>query len=204
MTKKVVSLLLALVLTVGLLPALPVSAEVTYTSSQEAIDLLKQMEGFAKYPYFDYSQYTVGYGTRCPDEDYARYATNGITEEEAEALLRQYLKKEEEVLSKFAADKGLTWTQNQFDAIMLFSYNCGTSWLYQTGDFHNAVVQGKTGEDFLYAIALWCNAGGSILPGLVKRRLIEANMYLNGEYASTGVDSTDITAGAEYAFKAAK
>ena len=28
--------------------------------------------------------------------------------------------------------------------------------------------------------------------------------YINGEYASTGVDSTDITAGAEYAFKAAK
>lgn len=28
--------------------------------------------------------------------------------------------------------------------------------------------------------------------------------YINGEYASTGVDSTDITAGAEYAFKVAK
>lgn len=28
--------------------------------------------------------------------------------------------------------------------------------------------------------------------------------YINGEYASAGVDSTNITAGAEYAFKAAK
>ena len=28
--------------------------------------------------------------------------------------------------------------------------------------------------------------------------------YINGEYAQTGVDSTDITAGAEYAFKAEK
>ena len=28
--------------------------------------------------------------------------------------------------------------------------------------------------------------------------------YVNGEYAQTGVDSTDITAGAEYAFKAEK
>ena len=28
--------------------------------------------------------------------------------------------------------------------------------------------------------------------------------YVNGEYASAGVDSTDITAGAEYAFKAEK
>lgn len=28
--------------------------------------------------------------------------------------------------------------------------------------------------------------------------------YVNGEYAQTGVDSTDVTAGAEYAFKAEK
>ena len=30
------------------------------------------------------------------------------------------------------------------------------------------------------------------------------SVYVNGEYAQTGVDSTDVTAGAEYAFKAEK
>lgn len=182
MQKRVISLLLALVLTLGLLPAVSASAESTYTTSAEAVELLKELEGFSKYPYYDYSQYTVGYGTRCPDEDYARYARDGITEEEAEKLLRDYLAKDEEILSKFAASKGLSWSQNQFDALMLFSYNCGTSWLYQPGTFYYAVVNGATGEEFIYAIALWSNAGGSILSHLVERRLSEANMYLNGVY----------------------
>ena len=61
------------------------------TMSQDGIDMIKKFEGFAKYPYWDYSQYTVGYGTHCPSEDLARYQKDGITEEEAEALLREYI-----------------------------------------------------------------------------------------------------------------
>ena len=186
MFKRVISILLALVLTVGLVPALGTQASAEgFTASDAAVDLLKKMEGFSKYPYYDYSQFSVGYGTRCPDEDYARYAKEGITEEEAEKLLRTYLEKEEEVLNRFISNKGLSLNQNQYDALVLFSYNCGTSWLYQPGDFHNAVVSGAKGEDLIYAIALWCNAGGSILDSLVRRRLCEANIYLNGEYSIT-------------------
>ena len=71
------------------------------TMSQEGIDMLKKFEGFAKYPYWDYSQYTVGYGTYCPSEDLERYKADGITEEEAEALLREYVVKMEETINAF-------------------------------------------------------------------------------------------------------
>ena len=66
-------------------------AKSSYETSEACIQLIKDFEGFAKYPVKDYTQYSVGYGTACGEDDYP----NGITEEEADALLREHLKKEE-------------------------------------------------------------------------------------------------------------
>ena len=35
-------------------------------SRMDCVAVLKKMEGFSKYPVYDYGQYSVGYGTRCP------------------------------------------------------------------------------------------------------------------------------------------
>lgn len=155
------------------------------TMSQEGIDMLKKFEGFAKYPYWDYSQYTVGYGTYCPSEDLERYKADGITEEEAEALLKEYMVKMEETINAFVERQGLTLTQQQFDAIASFTYNCGASWMYNSSGFKTAVLEGKTGYDFVFEITKWSTAGGSVLPGLVTRRLCEAQLYLDGVYSNT-------------------
>lgn len=187
MKKRILCVLLSAVLFLSLLPvgAIPAMAASGFTASDECIDLLKSFEGFSAKPYWDYSQYTVGYGTKCPDEDYERYMDEGISEEEAEALLRTYVDAMGEGINSFIEKYGLSLSQNQFDALLLFSYNCGTGWLYQSGTFRSAVISGATGNEFLYAIALWCNAGGSILEGLIRRRLAEANLYLNGVYSAT-------------------
>ncbi len=154
--------------------------------SDEGIRILKAEEGFSRVPYWDYAQWTVGYGTRCPDDKLEEYTTYGISEEDAEALLRDFLARYENALNAFAAKRGLTLSQQQFDALMLFSYNCGTGWTSETkGTFYNAVVGGATGNDFIRAITLWCSAGGQIKTFLLRRRLSEANMYLNGQYSQT-------------------
>ena len=158
------------------------------TMSQEGIDMLKKFEGFAKYPYWDYSQYTVGYGTYCPSEDLERYKADGITEEEAEALLREYVVKMEETINAFIERQGLTLTQQQFDAIASFTYNCGASWMYNSSGFKTAVLEGKTGDEFVFEITKWSTAGGSVLSGLVTRRLCEAQLYLDGVYSNTRPD----------------
>lgn len=192
MKKRVASLLLAVIILLSTVffSAFSVSAVSELTMSDEGIRILKAEEGFSKYPYWDYAQYTVGYGTLCPSEDLDRYMCDGITEEEAEALLRNYLVRAEAEINKFADTHELTFTQNQFDALMLFTYNCGSGWCYETGgNFYLAVTSCAEGNDFIRAIVLWCNAGGEILPGLVRRRLIEANMYLNGEYSQTPPES---------------
>ena len=98
-----------------------VSAAAASTASEECIEILKAYEGFCKYPYEDYGQWTVGYGTRCPADKLATYKEKGITEEEAEELLKVYIKNYEEDINYFIKKYKLNTTQNQFDAMFLFT-----------------------------------------------------------------------------------
>ena len=88
--KRLLSLFLSVVLIAGLLfvGAVPASAATGFQPSDDMIALLKTLEGFDRYPRWDYSQWTVGYGTACPSEDLDRLSRDGITVEEAERLLR--------------------------------------------------------------------------------------------------------------------
>ena len=183
--KRITCLFLAVVILVSVL-AFGVGAETSLSTSSDAVNLLKREEGFSKKPYWDYAQWTVGYGTKCPDDKLEEYKANGITEEEAEKLLRSYIARFEGEIHKFAARTGLTLTQNQFDALMLFSYNCGTGWMYSTtGILYKAIVGGAKGNELINAFSRWCNAGGQIKTFLLRRRLSEANIYLNGKYSQT-------------------
>lgn len=214
MKKRIISFLIAIMMLLGFVPVgvVPVQAEETVptateetvpavteqtvpavtepsilTVSDNCLGVLKAEEGFSRTPYWDFTQYTVGYGTRCPDDMVEYYTQNGITEAEAETLLRNHLAGvERDIHVKIIDRYGLTLTQNQFDALVLFSYNCGTAWAYETnGTFHTAIVTGATGNDLIRAFALWCSAGGQIRTFLLRRRLSEANMYLNAQYSKT-------------------
>lgn len=187
MKKRIISLFLAVVILFGVVTmgAFPAAAVSEWKASDECVRFIKEFEGFSQYPYWDYQQYTVGYGSTCPNDKYTYYKENGITHEEAEVLLREHLVKIEAELNSFIDKYQLTLSQNQFDALVDFSYNCGTKWLYESGTLRSAVVSGATGNEFIHPISLWCNAGGSILIALINRRLCEANMYLNGVYDST-------------------
>ena len=137
-------------------------------ASDALVEILKNEEGFSAKPYWDYGQYTVGYGTRCPDDKLEEYRTNGISKEDAEVLLRNYLAGTESVINTKLIDKyGLTLTQSQFDALITFTYNCGSAWMYdEDGVLLNAVKNGTTGSEMIRVFSLWCSAGGQILPGL--------------------------------------
>ncbi len=180
--KRLLSGLLAALLLISTYCSLPISASSeTMTSSDAFVDILKQREGFSKYPYEDNSQWSIGYGTRVPSGKLDYYKEHGITENEAEALMRNMLKGFESSVLKFAEKYKLTLTQNQFDALVSFSYNCGDAWTTNTSGYMNrAVREGWTGSDFVYAILLWSTSAGQYI--LINRRLYEANMYVNGIY----------------------
>ncbi len=195
--RRITGIVLALVIFVGAfaLGSFSVSAEAPLkaegmTASDDCIKILKLEEGFSEKPYWDYTQYTVGFGTKCPDDMVDYYTKNGIKEEEAEALLRNHMVYLEKDLNTFIGKYSLKLTQNQYDALVLFSYNCGTGWAYSpSGTFHEAIAKGATGNDLIRAFALWCSAGGEIQTYLLRRRLSEANMYLNNIYSQTPPDN---------------
>lgn len=189
--KRLISLLLSVVLLVGLVTvgAVPVSAESAFEPSDDMIALLKILEGFDRYPRWDYTQWTVGYGTACPAEDLERLKAEGITVEEAESLLVKHLSGFVKSVNSFNDKYELNMTQNQFDAILLFTYNMGHAWMFRDGTFRSALINGAEGNDLLYAIGQWCHAGGNVLTQLIKRRLMEYNMFINGVYSRTVPDN---------------
>lgn len=187
MMKRVLSVVLAAALFFGLFSVVPVTASAAsgMTVSDACVEMIKSTEGFSAVPYWDYSQWSIGYGSRCPDEDLERYRAEGISLEEADALMREYLSQFENYVDMFLAKYDLTVNQGQYDALISLTYSVGVSFLFaDSGTLLSALVNGATGNEFIYAISIWCSAGGEFLYSLMRRRLIEANMYLNGIYGN--------------------
>lgn len=69
-------------------------------------------------------------------------------------------------------------TQSRFDALVSFSFNVGL------GNLQRSSIRMKHNrgefEDAAEAFMQWTKAGGKELPGLVKRRKDERNLYLSG------------------------
>ena len=168
--------LLAFCLLVAMLPATVITASAdTRTVSENLIAVLKQLEGFSANAYVSGGQWSIGYGT-------AGSPGQTITEAEADKALRDHLKAVEDKLNAFDAGWNLKLTQQQFDALASLSYNVGTGWMNTSGRLRDAIT-GKASEDkFLFGMSLWANNGTSPDPGLLQRRMAEADIYLNGVY----------------------
>lgn len=148
-------------------------------TSENCIQFIKQYEGFCKYAIWDYGQYSIGYGTRCDPSDYP----NGITEEEADYLLRVMLMDFEKVIEKLETRRGSQFTASQFDALLSFTFNLGEQWISSSNRIYQCVINGNYTElELLNAMGSWASAGGTILTALMRRRMDEANIFLNGNY----------------------
>ena len=182
MKRKLLAVVMAAVTLLMLLPIQPLTVGAAgMTPSQAFLDVLKKMEGFSATPYDDYSQYSIGYGSYCPPELVDYYTKNPITEAQGEQMLLEQLGSYVNSVNTFAATHGLTLKQHQFDALVSFTYNCGAGWTGElTGFFNAAVRDGDLGNALIYGMCLYSTAGGEYI--LIKRRLAEANMYINGEY----------------------
>ena len=191
MTKRLLCAFLALVMIIGLVPlsALHVHAASAMKASDDVIVYLKTMEGFTPIPRWDYVQWTVGYGNRCPDEDLERYLETGIPIEEADALFLDQLVYFEDQVNAFIDKFGLKLEQHEFDAVLSVTYNCGAAWLINDNELREAIINGTRGNTLIALMSHRCTAGGEYLPGLMRRRLTEADMYLNGRYNTQALDN---------------
>ena len=181
MTKRLLCALLTVMMLVSLVPATALTASAAgISTSESAITVLKQWEGYSKNCVNGYT----GYGTKCTKE--GDHSTHVTTEAQADAALRAELKELDSAINTFASKNGLALTQNKHDALVLFSFENGTAWTTGTGDFKSAVTSRARGSEFLNAICWWDSSTADD-----NRRMVEANMYLNGVY-STAVPSNFI------------
>ena len=196
MNKRITCLVLTAALMLGVFLLIAPTAHaaeeepVRYSLSQAAIEILKEDEGFEEEPYWDFHHYSIGYGTLCPDDKVSYYKKHPITREEGEKMLKEHAATFEKAVYRFADRYGMTLTQYQLDALVLFSYNVGSAWMSDTdGIFHQAIAQGATGNELINAFVLWSKTDGKYTPGKLRRRRCDANMYLNGVYSRTAPDN---------------
>lgn len=156
------------------------------------VAIIKQMEGFAKHPYWDVSQWTVGYGTRCPADKLEEYRQREITQAEAEALLREFMEYFENKVRKFAIEYDLPLNQYQFDALVSFTFNRGEGWMRLTENETMQVMSSKdaSSSQIIHALCLYSVSQGNFI--LTSRRLSECWTYLEGGYEAynTSKDGT--------------
>lgn len=95
------------------------------------------------------------------------------TREEADAAFMRELEKFE-----FAVQRLVTveMNQNEFDALTSFAYNCGEGALGKSTILRKLNKGDRKGA--AAAFHMWNKGGGRVLPGLVRRRREEAELFL--------------------------
>ena len=154
-------------------------------TTEQCIEYLKQAEGFSATAYWDYQQYSIGYGSRCKLHQYP----DGITREEADELLREMLYEFEQDLDEFVEKHSLKLSDQQYDALIAFTYNTGSEWM-RASRLATLLISGDYSDnEFASAMGIWCHIGSSdpqISSALITRRMREVNIFLYGNYGKSG------------------
>lgn len=151
------------------------------------LDLIKRFEGKFKRPYLCPARiWTVGYGhvlypeqIRLKMDDRLAYPlkpedNRTFTSEEIDGLLMDELGKYERGVVRLCPG---SLTQNQFDALVSFSYNVGLGAL-QRSTIRSAFNRGDL-DIAADAFLKYNKAGGKELKGLTRRRQAERALFLS-------------------------
>lgn len=135
-------------------------------TSEKGLSLIKRFEGCHLTAYrCQTGVWTIGYGhTDSVSEG------DTITQSQADT----YLAKDIEKFERYVSNTGLTLSQNQFDALVSFAYNCGNGSLKK-------LIAGRSLDEIADALLLYTKANGVSLPGLVRRRQAERDLFVTKE-----------------------
>lgn len=145
--------------------------------SENGKKLLMEWEGFCNKAYkcvATEKYYTIGFG------HYGKDVNKGmtITRTDAEKLLEKDLRAFESKVEKY--NDVYHWTQNQFDAMVLFAYNVGS--------IDKLTNNGKRSiEEISKKMLEYNKSGGKVLTGLSNRRLKEQAIFNTKEIKASDV-----------------
>ncbi|GEM_PF-1358314 len=150
-----------------------------FSISQNGIEFICAREGFSQYCYYDGAQSSIGYGTKCGTAPHAS-GLHSITKEAAMTAMKN------EINSSYVPNvkrqtAGITMNQNQFDALVSFTYNTGggTTMIknsplvkYLRGELTEAQARSQFSN---YIVTN--SATGKVDQGLINRRNREADLF---------------------------
>lgn len=119
--------------------------------------------------------WTIGIGTTVYPNGQKVKAGDVATKEQAYEYLLYDLKTAEVLVDSFTTDK---INQHQFDALVSFAYNVGTGAL-KGSTLLKKVNVNPVDPTIRAEFNKWVNGGGKVLPGLIKRRAAEADLYFS-------------------------
>ena len=179
-----IAVCVAIVLGVGMYTGMPIHAATSaeLTISQNGIDFIKEREGFSAKCYYDGAQSSIGYGTKCGTKAHAS-GLHSITRADAETAMRN------EIVSSYIPNvrrqtSGIEMNQNQFDALVSFTYNTGggTSMIknsplvkYLRGEMSQAAAASA-----FESYVVTNSATGKVDSALKNRRRLEAKLFFSG------------------------
>lgn len=147
------------------------SAAGNMTISERGVEMIARYEGCRLEAYrCPAGVWTIGYGHTAG----VKPGDTLPSEESAKALLKEDLAKYGNSVNKCVRDGLISFplNQNQFDALTSFCYNCGAGNLQK-------LVTGRDAATVAAKIPAYNKGGGKVLPGLVRRREEERNLFLS-------------------------
>ncbi|WP_245186887.1 lysozyme [Enterococcus larvae] len=140
--------------------------------SQKGRDLIKEFEGLRLTAYQDsVGVWTIGYG-----HTKGVYAGMTISEQQANQFLDEDIRTHAYGIYNYVQ---VQLNQNQFDALASFHFNLGPYIL--SGSTLLVYINSSNWKDAASEMKKYVKAGGQTLPGLVRRREAEAELFLKGE-----------------------
>jgi lysozyme len=144
-------------------------------TSESGIRLIAKFEGFRSNPYLDaVGVPTIGYGnTFYPDNSKVTMNDASITEEKGRELLKVIVSGFEKEIAMLV---NVCLNQNQWDAIVSFTYNLGATNL-KSSTLLKRINSNPCDPDIAYQFSQWNKAKGKTLLGLTRRRKEESDLY---------------------------
>lgn len=143
-------------------------------ASKDIKDRIKTWEGFITIAYrCPAGVLTIGYGHTGDDVREG----DTIAQKEADELFEQDIAKFERELKQSLTTKVVKkLTQGQYDALLSFAFNIGIT-KFNSSTLRKKVMANPSDPTIGAEFCKWIYGGGNVLPGLVKRRRMEANIY---------------------------
>ena len=144
--------------------------------SNKGLKLIQEFEGLKLTAYQDViGIWTIGYGNTFYLDGNIVKKGDKVTKAQAEALLKATIKEFETKVESLVKAK---LNQNQFDALVSFTYNVGPANLKKSTLLKKVNIN-PNDESIAQEFIKWNKAGGQVVDGLTRRRQAESDLYFS-------------------------